>query len=339
MNFSASKHKGLFITIAVSLLFCSNIFGSDLLDSIKNKTKLVNDLKDVYRAFNINHIISNQNELLNLDLDSGDDNPKNALRQCIKICESLKQTHFSNPTLDAYVHKYLTLTIQSYTIAQTKGFHSAAFKADNKKYGTEYGKYMDYLIKTYPTSYFVNLTEKKYWSTLDKKNYIKSADYPEYEKLKKSDTKAGQALLEKMSNQAINFQEYTVYQIESADLYVKHPAASDNDPRILAIDKYKAIIDQNKYSIYLFEAWVKWRALVQYDTGLSKSSDIPNYVYNKKREQVALTILNHVITHPKDEMAINEFLLMATHDNVKRFGDYSFGNQSTIEYHDLFDDK
>jgi hypothetical protein len=28
---------------------------------------------------------------------------------------------------------------------------------------------------------------------------------------------------------------------------------------------------------------------------------------------------------------------MATHDNVKRFGDYQYGNQNTVEYHEIFD--
>lgn len=38
-------------------------------------------------------------------------------------------------------------------------------------------------------------------------------------------------------------------------------------------------------------------------------------------------------------MAINEFLLIATHDIVRRFGNYPYGNQNTVEFHELFDEK
>lgn len=77
----------------------------------------------------------------------------------------------------------------------------------------------------------------------------------------------------------------------------------------------------------------------QYIYGISKTSDIPNGEYDKMREQVALTILNHVVKNNTDEMAINEFLLMATHDIVKRFGDYPYGNQNAVEYHETFEEK
>lgn len=57
------------------------------------------------------------------------------------------------------------------------------------------------------------------------------------------------------------------------------------------------------------------------------------------REQAALIVLDYINTHSNDEMAINEFLLLATHDIVKRFGDYPYGNQNTVEYHETFDEE
>lgn len=59
---------------------------------------------------------------------------------------------------------------------------------------------------------------------------------------------------------------------------------------------------------------------------------------DKVREQAALIVLDYINTHINDEMAINEFLLLATHGIVKRFGDYPYGNQNTVEYHETFDD-
>ena len=339
MNFSAYKQKSLFITVALSFLVFSGSFGADLLDSVKSKTKLANDLKDVYRAYYINHKITDQKELINLYMDEGSTEELNTLLNTyIKTCDTLKQIHFFSSILNSHVSKYLVLTIQNYKIARAKGFKSTAFKTDYKKYEKETGLYMDYLVGTYPTSYFVNMTEKKYWSTVDKKNYIKSKDFALYQKLKKVDVKAALKLLDSITQKTTNFQEFVIYKVENADQYVKHDTIF-NDGMEQAIKNYNAILNEKKYCIYLFEAWVKWRAVVQFTNGASKSSEIPNDKYNMKREQVALTILNYITIHPKDEMAINEFLLMATHDIVRRFGDYPYGNQSTIEYHDLFDDK
>ena len=147
-------------------------------------------------------------------------------------------------------------------------------------------------------------------------------------------------MLDKLTKQTINFQEYSIYQIELADQYVKHSDSLGDKANKTAIAKYKSIINQKKYSIYLFEAWLKWRLVTQqYIYGISKTSDIPNNEYDKMREQVALTILDYITKNDKDEMAINEFLLMATHPIVMRFGDYPYGNQNTVEYHETFDEK
>ncbi|MDB5147213.1 MAG: hypothetical protein JWQ57_1233, partial [Mucilaginibacter sp.] len=159
-----------------------------------------------------------------------------------------------------------------------------------------------------------------------------------YEKLKVKDLKAGLALLEKTGGAAANFQEYSIYQIEIADQYVKQNDKLGDNSNELAIRKYRAILSKKQYSVYLFESWLKWRTVTQQYNGLSKMSEIPNDKYDEVRQQVALTVLNTVSTNPKDKMAINEFLLMATHDIVRRFGAYEFGNQNTLEYHEIFDD-
>ena len=35
----------------------------------------------------------------------------------------------------------------------------------------------------------------------------------------------------------------------------------------------------------------------------------------------------------------SETLLLTTHDIIRRYGDYPYGNQNTVEYHELFDDE
>ena len=333
--------KTLLLTITFSVLLFSDTYSQDLLDAVKSNSKLAIELKDAYRAFHINNIITDQKEIINVYLnDASDAETKTLLNGYIKVCDSLKIVRFKNDTLNSYISKYLALTIQSYKIAQNKGFSSSEFKKDFEKYKKTKGEYMNYLYSTYSTNHFVSMTEEKYWQSNDKNTYIKSSDYATYKSLKTTNLKEALTLLDKLTKQTTDFQEYSIYQIELADQYVKHSDSLGDNANETAIGKYKSILDQKKYSIYLFEAWLKWRLVnQQHIYGISKTSDIPNNLYDKMREEVALTILDYITKNDKDEMAINEFLLMATHPIVMRFGDYPYGNQNTVEYHQTFDEK
>ncbi len=332
--------KSFLFAVAFSFLFFTDTFSQDLLDNVKSNSKIVTELKDVYRAYKINHKITDQKETINLFLNEGSDEELNAqLDNFIKDCNSFKQIHFNNDTLNTLVSKYVSSTIQSYQIAKSKGFSSNEFKKDYEKYKKAKEKYMNYLATAYSTAHFVSMTEGKYWQTVDKNNYIKSPEYATYKNLKTTNLKDALTLLDKISKQTTDFQEQSIYEIEFADQYVKHSDSLDDIASEIAIGKYKAILDQKKYSIYLFEAWLKWRVVTQQNMGASKSSDIPNYEYDNMREKVALVILEYLVRNESDEMAINEFTLMATHDIVRRFGAYPYGNQNTVEYHEIFDDK
>ena len=118
--------KTLLLTITFSLLLISagyfthkllpkqlpDTFSQDLLDAVKNNSKLVIELKDAYRAFHINSIITEQKEVINIYLND-DSETKSLLDGYIKACDSLKIVHFKNETLNSYVSKYLALTIHS----------------------------------------------------------------------------------------------------------------------------------------------------------------------------------------------------------------------------------
>lgn len=332
--------KTKLLTIALSFLLFGNSYSQDLLDEVKSNSKLVIKLKDGYRSFHINNIISEQKEMINLIIDDATDKElKTLLGDHIQVCDGLEKVQFKNDTLKTYISDYLTLTKQSYKISKNKGFDSPDFKKDFEKYQAFIDKYMNYLFSTFATNNFISMTEEMYWKTIDKNNYIKSAEYETYKKLKTTNLKEALALLEKISKQTADFQEYAIYQIEFADQYVKHAESLDENSINKAVDIYKSIIDQKKYSIYLFEAWLKWRIVTQqFIYGISKTSEIPNDKYDKVRKQAALIVLDYINTHSNDEMAINEFLLLATHDIVKRFGEYPYGNQNTVEYHETFDD-
>ena len=338
MNTKFEKKNNLHVTIIFLLIFNIN-FSQDLFDNILNNSQTVIELKDVFRAYYINHIITDQKETINLLLNEESNKELNdQLIIFINDCTSLKKFHFNDLTLNFYISKYLELTIKSYQIAKNKGFNSTEFKKDFENYRITTKKYMNYLASKYSTSHFVNLTEKAYWQTVDKSNYIKSKEYNDYRKLKKTNLKSSFNLLEKIVQKTIDFQEYSIYQIELADQYEKKSDSLENNASKLAIEKYKYILDKKKYSIYLFETWLKWRTVTQQHLGISKFSEIPNDKYNKMRKEVAYIILDYITKNDKDAMAINQFTLMATHDIVRRFGEYPYGNQNTIEYHQIFDE-
>lgn len=333
--------KSKLLTLILLFLIFNSSYSQNLLDEVKSNSKLVIRLKDCYRAFHINNIIAEQKEMINLTIDdSSDEELKMLLGDYIKVCDSLKKIHFKNDTLNNYISDFLVLTKQSYSISRNKGFNSPDFKKDFETYKAFSDKYMNYFYSTFATHNFISINEEMYWKTIDKNNYIKSADYEKYKKLKTTNLKDALVLLEKISKQTTDFQEYSIYQIELADEYVRNAESLDQNSINKAIEIYKSIIDQKKYSIYLFEAWLKWRIVSQqFVYGISKISDIPNHTYDKVREQAALTVLDYINTHSNDEMAINEFLLLSTHDIVKRFGDYPYGNQNTVEYHETFDEE
>jgi hypothetical protein len=328
-----------YILLSVLILFLNTgAFCQDLLDSVNNNSKLINELKDIYRAFKINMNISDQNETINLFLNEKDYNGLNVqLKKFIDKCKSYENIQFYDSKLNLFIKNYIDATIKSYKIEIKAGIESEEFKSDYENYKKLKSDYMDYLMKNYSTEHFIKMSEDDYWKNIDKKNYIKSAEYSKYTKLKSKDINEAIKLLKKIIDKTNDFCELIIYQIELADQYVKNSEKLKDLGDETAIKKYKEILDIKKYSIYLFESWLKWRVVSQQNMGLSKTSDIPNDKYDKIRDQEALTVLKYISSHKNDEMAINEFTLFATHDIIKRFGDYPYGNQNTIEYHEIFD--
>ena len=121
--------KSLLLVLSFSVLSFSQAYSQDLLDNVKSSSKLVTELKDLFRACHINNIITAQKEMINVTLDDGsDEEMKTLLNGYIKTCDSLKIVPFKDSKLRSYISKYLALTIQNYKIAQAKGITSAEFK-------------------------------------------------------------------------------------------------------------------------------------------------------------------------------------------------------------------
>ncbi len=176
------------------------------------------------------------------------------------------------------------------------------------------------------------MPENEYWKKNNKDNFIKSKEYKNYKSLKTKSPKKANVLLEKIIAQTEDFQERSIYMIESADESIINLELSEE-----ALKIYESIFNQKEYSLYLFEAWMKWRCVYQDENGgSSKSSEIFNPYFEKKRREIAQVIFKHIQDNPKDKMAKNQFIALATHDIVRIYGEYPYGNQNVVDFHNYF---
>ena len=203
--------KTLFLTITFSFLLCNVTYSQDLLDSVKDNSKLVYELKDAYSAFHIYNIIVEQREQIIISSENNSDSITiNFLPSYIMKCDSLNTIQFNNSKLKSYISNYLTATIQGYKIAQSKGLNSSEYNKAFEKFKAINEGYVKFLYSTFPTTRFVTMTEKQYWQANDKNSYIKSSDYVTYKSLKTTNLKGAMQLLDKISKETSNFQEYTI---------------------------------------------------------------------------------------------------------------------------------
>jgi len=323
-----------FLHMAIAILSCVS---ARLPSPSSMDTNLVSTLKDVQKAYDVLHRVDDQEEQLHLYVaDDDQEQIRQFLSQCIKTCNGLKRQVYGNTILNMHMQEYLDLTVKNYQAIDKSQVGQKEYKKESDSYNTRRSNLSKFLVTTYALDHFVHLSEEAYWKTIDKKNYVRSKRYSDYLKLKGSNIRQALNLLDSICGISTEFQEKTIYQLEAADQYEKH-SKTFSDGSNIAIKKYQAILGEKQYCLYLYEAWLKWRAVSQQHTGLSKSSDIPNDRYDEARDQVANVILAHIRQNEKDEMAINQFFVIVTHDIIFRFGDYPYGNQNTVEYHEIFD--
>ncbi len=131
------------------------------------------------------------------------------------------------------------------------------------------------------------------------------------------------------------FEEYSQKQIPVEDLPEDLSLIHNTDPNAVGgmfdiekeIHLLSEILDANEYSPLLLVTWYKWRAQKQlFFWGLSNRSNIPNWLYNKKRWKVVQTIKKHIETDPDDTWAKAQKKLLLDLPNVGRGG--HFGNDA-----------
>lgn len=210
--------------------------------------------------------------------------------------------------------------------------------SDNKKAFTENTNHYDYGYKAYIeckeylTSRFhlnnyCNLSEKEYYRNYDKNNSIPG--YKFIQNLRKNEDEYTVIYFLNKINTENNFDRKCIYLIEFA--HINRSVAENSIMEHKAIALMYETMKEQEYSNYLWEMWRIWRYLIQDENGASKDSPIFNQQYNEMRRIVACTILRHIRYQPNDKMAINQFLMLSSHNNIYRYGEYPYGNQYIME--------
>lgn len=190
-----------------------------------------------------------------------------------------------------------------------------------KRYHDQLGIIDSTLANRFNVRNYVNFTDEEYWMAVDYKEPTKNTD----DHLK------------------------AIQQVDDFDLKCDHAMAYIYDSEFFKsdFDVLEDLLDDGRYSSQLFFLWRIWRCGVQLSTtkhgqfGPSTWSLIPNKLYNEKRLQIAETTLKHIVAHPDDIIAVNQYLVTSAAPNILRAGEYFMGNQSFMEiyYLDLMEEK
>ena len=164
-------------------------------------------------------------------------------------------------------------------------------------------------------------TSEDFWTLYDKSKYV--ADYEEIQKKR---------LPEEV--------DYDELQRLSLTLQKKYLTEEDFDAKCIyalemgcydfpyTIDYLGELIEDGRYSKYLFEVWISWRLRAQSRVfGISTWSEIPDNLYDNARLLVAQIYAKHIVENPSDTLA--KFLLMNLiyTENLHRPGGY-YGNEA-----------
>ena len=326
------------------LLFLIIIFISENLVSQKkalltDDSELIKDLKDLSSAYEITRSLKEYEEFVRLsymnELPEGIDN---AFANRIAFCENINTHKIANDSLRIYLANYILGSIKYDLLFKEGAQDSIKIKAISELYYEAGRNYFNYLHGRYSTKRFIDISEKNYWTNIEKRQYITRDEYRLYDSIKVFNMPYAIKYLDSISLLLDNFQEYSIYQIEIANQYILNDSIFEYNYEV-ALRKYLGLLDKKEYSLYLFESWRRWRCVYQNSNGHSKFSDIPNDFYNQKRDEALQFLLNYITLHPNDDMAINQYILLSTHDNVLRFGEYDYGNQNILEYYYLYNAK
>jgi hypothetical protein len=242
----------------------------------------------------------------------GDSLTTDTVRGEMPLLSNEYQLAFRNANCQARARKLVRmLTTIDYVSEQTDKMASYFQELVNIPYDTP-----DFL-----TDEERDATGEDFWTLYDKSKYV--ANYDEIQK--------------KRLPEDVDYDEL---QRLPLSLQKKYLAEEDFDAKCIyalemgcydfpySIDYLGELIEDGRYSKYLFEVWISWRLRAQSQVfGISTWSEIPDNLYDNARLLVAKAYAKHIVEDPSDTLA--KFLLMNLiyTENLHRPGGY-YGNEA-----------
>lgn len=320
----------IYIVLTVLLVGCSSKTTSNNSNTIIEKSanveetistdSLLTALSDMKTAYSVVHDIwSYTEEWIRHIANKKESEQKRAIQSLIAKIDNTKCSSLSN--------KENAKEIESYKKDIIKLLSNNAQENYIEYLDSIYSEMKKKLFIAYPYNKYCSLEPDTFWLYIDKNRYLQPPSYDSIMRMNKED--ALKQLIIKTKQLAVS-EEKIVCMLTCGDLF--YYTGNVNK----AIKEYQKIIEQDYYSHYLAEAWVKWRCLTQCQIGISRDAEIPNELYNNMRNSMLNTIYKQIKKAPKDQMAINQFCTMASYPNLARNEGTMFGNGATIEMMNLF---
>ena len=180
-------------------------------------------------------------------------------------------------------------------------------------------------------SNYVKINGDIYWDSLDNETLAKDLiDNYQCKKITGENIDSKEAVHDiELFNKKIKSEKYFNKKCAYAYTFVYHVGIHNIDLKVI-----EELLDDGRYSHFLFFLWRIWRCGVQLsdeEDGLSTWSQIPNKLYNEKRYAIAVATLRHIAGHPDDAVAVNQFLITASLGNILRGGGFPMGNEIFTE--------
>ena len=190
-----------------------------------------------------------------------------------------------------------------------------------------YTSYGDKLSKRFALEHFGTIMAEDVDQFLDGRKFI--PNYDSIYALRLEQSEENERYLKKMAQQASDLDRKSLYTIE----YAHQRHFDDSHPALPMLEELMA---SKEYSRYLYVVWQTWRCVKQVGISPSRDGMILNLEYNQMRFRCLNTVLKQIVNHPKDIMAINQFMFLASYDNIIRYSSYMFGNSAPLEQMMLF---
>lgn len=222
------------------------------------------------------------------------------------------QLAFKNATCRAMAKKLVRmLTTIDYVPEQTEKMAQSFQKLANVPYDTP----------EFLTDEERDDVGENFWTLYDKTKYV--ADYKEILK-KRVPEEVDQ---EELENLSLPLQKrYLAEDDFDAKCIYALEMACYNFPD--QIDYLGELIEDGRYSKYLYEVWVSWRLRAQDRVyGVSTYSEIPDNLYDNARLLVAQAFAKHIVEHPEDTLAKYLLMNLTYTENLHRAGGY-YGNEA-----------